>query len=536
MRGVFIQERVVPVARSPYRADVAMFVGFVDRRRGKHLPDGDPTDETLVQPIVPTATQPGDPSVFEWLVSEGWARRNDTAAANTRIDELLNIPVPVDTFDAFGRLFAWEFRPCGVNFCDTYLGAAVRSFFAAGGRLAYIVRVDTPFGVPLTTADAAAVVAARQANLEKLVPTAIIPSPGDDRIAWKGVWTVYGLPDVSFITAPDLADVVRTGLAADPPLPPDPPIPVAFEACSAPSTAGEDDEHIRDLLAPTADESGYLAWSRTVTTLAQQVALVRSNGGLREMTVVAAIPIPDDPTVGTDLTKYLSEELGFAQPPFATSFLQLGFPWLVTQQGASGELPQNLEPPEGLLCGTLARNALERGTFRSAAGRRLQTMLSTSPVLPGRDLADPSDTSTLSGRVSLIGATALGFQLLSDVTTSLDPLYRLGQASRTMASLIRALRVIGEQASFEASNEALWLWLRQRAEDVLRSFYVAGALVGSSEKDAFAVRCDRTTMSQDDLDSGRAIVTVTLAIASSIQRIDLVITQHGTSAVPTGVG
>jgi phage tail sheath protein FI len=133
--------------------------------------------------------------------------------------------------------------------------------------------------------------------------------------------------------------------------------------------------------------------------------------------------------------------------------------------------------------------------------------------------------------VTLLGATATGFSVISDVTTSRDPTYRLAHANRLMASLVRALREIGEGATFEPSNARLWLSLRTSAEDVLTAFYRAGALVGATPKDAFSVACDGSTTSQDDIDNGRVIVQVTLSLAVSIQRLDVVITQHGGAAM-----
>jgi hypothetical protein len=41
------------------------------------------------------------------------------------------------------------------------------------------------------------------------------------------------------------------------------------------------------------------------------------------------------------------------------------------------------------------------------------------------------------------------------------------------------------------------------------------------------VRCDRSTMTQDDLDAGRLVVVVEIAVAVAIQRINVVLTRTG---------
>jgi phage tail sheath protein FI len=48
-------------------------------------------------------------------------------------------------------------------------------------------------------------------------------------------------------------------------------------------------------------------------------------------------------------------------------------------------------------------------------------------------------------------------------------------------------------------------------EDFLLVHWHAGALLGSLPEEAFFVRCDRTTMTQDDLDNGRLICLVGVA-------------------------
>ena len=64
---------------------------------------------------------------------------------------------------------------------------------------------------------------------------------------------------------------------------------------------------------------------------------------------------------------------------------------------------------------------------------------------------------------------------------------------------------------FEPNNERLWARVREQVEDFLVTLWRAGRLVGTTPEDAFFVRCDRTTMTQDDIDHGRLVVLVGLA-------------------------
>jgi phage tail sheath protein FI len=53
--------------------------------------------------------------------------------------------------------------------------------------------------------------------------------------------------------------------------------------------------------------------------------------------------------------------------------------------------------------------------------------------------------------------------------------------------------------------------VRRAVEDFLQSQWRAGALVGSRPNEAFFVRCDRTTMTQEDLNNGRLVCLVGVA-------------------------
>jgi hypothetical protein len=465
-------ERQAPVTASdPQRADVACFVGFVARRPGP----------------VPAA-------VRSWLVVRSWLK---SPYERPPVDELLDVPVPIDTWDAFDAVFAWERRPlAGEGRLGTYLGAAVRSFFAQGGRKAYVVRLGDPLPYGADEKE-------RTKRLAKLLPTDM--SPGDRR-SWSGAGHLLGLPDVSFLCLPDLPDLVR-----DLPLPPqvgiEPPVPPErFVECSAPEPPPPADGWARRLAAPRCCVAGYARWVEVLSPVARLLA-----ERLREVHLVAAVPIPleGDP-YAADLPARLSG--------MGSAFVQLAYPWVRTP--GSLHLPEELESPDGVLAGLLARNALARGAFRSAAGLGLADVRALAPELRRDQTGRPgSDGLALIDRVSLFGPTPAGLQLLSDVTTSADPSYRPAGVSRLVSSLARAARRLGEGSAFEPAGEALWSRLQDSAAALLRALWDLGALRGATPAEAFEVRCDRSTMSQQDVDQGRTVVRVRFAAAAPVEAI-----------------
>ncbi len=58
---------------------------------------------------------------------------------------------------------------------------------------------------------------------------------------------------------------------------------------------------------------------------------------------------------------------------------------------------------------------------------------------------------------------------------------------------------------------------------MLEAFRREGAYGGNSASEAYQVRCDASTMSQNDIDNGRLIAEITVLPAASITRITVVL-------------
>ncbi len=66
---------------------------------------------------------------------------------------------------------------------------------------------------------------------------------------------------------------------------------------------------------------------------------------------------------------------------------------------------------------------------------------------------------------------------------------------------------------FEPNDAVLWSAMTGTARSRLKALFNAGALAGRSDADSYFVRCDASTHTQGDLDSGRAIMLVGVAPA-----------------------
>jgi phage tail sheath protein FI len=66
---------------------------------------------------------------------------------------------------------------------------------------------------------------------------------------------------------------------------------------------------------------------------------------------------------------------------------------------------------------------------------------------------------------------------------------------------------------FEPNTERTWANVRRVVTDFLFRLWRDGALLGTTPDEAFFVKCDRTTMTQDDIDNGRLICLIGIAPA-----------------------
>lgn len=538
-------ETFSPVERSQHlRADVALFVGFVAPRSTGALRD-------------PSSEEP----LRDWLRRHGFDAQVDRLAEDEQrtawrsVGTLAHVPVPIESWSTFDRLFAWDERPIARGTVATsYLGAAVRSFFAQGGRKAYVVRAGRPSSKQGSVRGDAEKERLRRARLDRirelrlwsLVPDAALSRPKGqtlptpmDRSTWRGVAHVFGLADVSFVLVPDLPDVLDARPARQRPVPPS--REEVFVTCSD-EGASASEGLLAQIPPPACDATSLERWAEVVSAA---VSFLRRHRP--EAQLLAAIPLVLEESSGgarvsaeSPLPRFLGERwlrprqssLGSTPPrfePFTSAFLQLATPWVKTLGSANS--PGEVEPPDGTLAGVLARNALARGTFRSAASAPVPFVFDFAPDYSRSELLAPVDAPgseqrqplNLLQRVCVFGRAPSGIQLLSDVTTSADESYRSAGASRLVGAVLRAARAIGEDMAFEASNEAVWSRVRGRFAALLRELWEMRALRGRSASEAFQVRCDRSTMTQADIDAGRMIVHVQMEIAVAVEAIRVVL-------------
>ena len=92
-----------------------------------------------------------------------------------------------------------------------------------------------------------------------------------------------------------------------------------------------------------------------------------------------------------------------------------------------------------------------------------------------------------------------------------DPEWQYVSIRRLAAFIEQSLDHGLQWVVFEPNDERLWARVREQVVDFLTTLWRNGRLVGSKAEEALFVRCDRTTMTEDDIVNGRLVVIVGIA-------------------------
>ena len=189
------------------------------------------------------------------------------------------------------------------------------------------------------------------------------------------------------------------------------------------------------------------------------------------------------------------------------------YPWVIVSnpnaRPGRNDIPRELAlPPSGFVSGIYARNDVERGVYKAPANEVVRSALrfEFDVNFGQQELLNPLGVNCLrllSGR----GYRVWGARLISS-----DPEWKYVSDRRFFNYLESSIDRGTQWAVFEPNAERLWANVRQTISDFLYNEWRNGALLGASTDEAYFVRCDRSTMTQNDLDNGRLICLIGVAV------------------------
>jgi uncharacterized protein len=194
-----------------------------------------------------------------------------------------------------------------------------------------------------------------------------------------------------------------------------------------------------------------------------------------------------------------------------SKYAALYYPWVRVSNPLAGTDPmQPTEidlPPSGHVCGIYARSDVQRGVWKAPAN---ETVTGALGVQRGVSYGEQELLNPL-GINCIRALPNRGIRVWGARTISSDPEWKYVNIRRYFLYLESSIDRGTQWAVFEPNGEALWANVRTTISDFLYNEWVNGALLGANPKEAYFVRCDRSTMTQNDLDNGRLVCLIGVA-------------------------
>ncbi len=217
-------------------------------------------------------------------------------------------------------------------------------------------------------------------------------------------------------------------------------------------------------------------------------------------------------------------------PPAAlrSSFAAYYYPWVALPECADHG-PIRV-PPSGHIAGIYARTDQQQGVWHAPAGMPVIGIVGLDNVI-----TDVQGEALNSAGVNVLRNFAgKGSLVWGARTTSQDPEWKYVNIRRYLSYLEHSIEAGTQWVVFEPNGDQLWAQVRNAVSNFLFTQWSNGALQGLKPEDAFFVRCDRTTMTQNDIDNGRLIVEVGVAPLRPAEFVIFRIGQWTANANPNG--
>lgn len=199
---------------------------------------------------------------------------------------------------------------------------------------------------------------------------------------------------------------------------------------------------------------------------------------------------------------------------FDTKYAALYHPWLTIpdpfpdDHSSPADFPV---PPAGHVVGIYARTDIERGVQKAPANEVVRGITGLTRILnkEQQDILNPYPVNI--NVIRDFRTNNRGLRVYGGRVITSDSDWKYVNVRRLIifieASLDRGLQWV----VFEPNAEPLWARVRRSISNFLTLLWRNGALEGTKPEEAYFVKCDRTTMTQTDIDEGRLIVVVGVA-------------------------
>ncbi|MBK1657103.1 phage tail sheath family protein [Paracraurococcus ruber] len=186
--------------------------------------------------------------------------------------------------------------------------------------------------------------------------------------------------------------------------------------------------------------------------------------------------------------------------------LALYYPW-IRAGGLTAEWDEVQLPPSGYLAGIYAGTDVRRGVHKAPANE----------VVLGAIGLEANINQYQQELLNPLGINCLrffpnrGYRVWGGRTLADDPDWKYVNVRRYFLFLEKSIERATAWAVFEPNGEDLWANIRATVDDFLYNEWFNRHLLGATTEQAYFVRCDRSTMTQNDLDNGRLVCLIGVA-------------------------
>ncbi|TCL55261.1 hypothetical protein EDD76_116101 [Kineothrix alysoides] len=178
-------------------------------------------------------------------------------------------------------------------------------------------------------------------------------------------------------------------------------------------------------------------------------------------------------------------------------------------------------PPSGAVAGIYSRTDDERGVHKAPANEVVRGCTGVEYMYSQeeQDRINP-------GGINLIRVfPGMGIRVWGARTCSSDSVWKYVNVRRLFIFLEESIRQSITWAIFEQNNQILWARMTITIGNFLTSAWRSGMLAGVIPDEAFFIKADKSTMTSDDIDNGRFICLIGVAVAKPAEFITFTIVQ-----------
>ncbi len=191
-----------------------------------------------------------------------------------------------------------------------------------------------------------------------------------------------------------------------------------------------------------------------------------------------------------------------------SSYAALYYPWIkIDDPVVIGR--KVLVPPSGAIAGIYARTDGKRGVHKAPAGLDTGSVDVAAGI--ALELTKAHNDSLHAAKVNSIRKMPEGIIAWGTRTLSADAEWNYIPVRRLFIFLEQSIENGTQWVPFEPNDESLWGKLRRNISAFLRVQWLDGKLYGSTEDEAFFVKCDAETNPQEVVDAGQVITEIGVA-------------------------